>query len=125
MLVDVNTVPKSETSDAVATKPPTSSTLNPYAPSFFPSAFIETEDFSPKWWNLVQNSPDFRDYWLLERLQYVEEEELTSDDVNELEAIVDFIDQESLASDDDFEESVDHLLASGMCNFWGNGRTRA
>lgn len=44
-----------------------SSTLNPNAPFFVPSAFLAAEDFSPEWWRLVHSSPAFRDYWLSER----------------------------------------------------------
>nr|ABK25338.1 unknown [Picea sitchensis] len=43
------------------------SSLNPNAPLFIPAAFHQVEDFSPEWWNLVQSSPWFRDYWLRER----------------------------------------------------------
>lgn len=40
--------------------------LNPDAPLYIPAAFQQVEDFSPEWWNLVQSSPWFRDYWLRE-----------------------------------------------------------
>ncbi|XP_073287323.1 protein EARLY RESPONSIVE TO DEHYDRATION 15-like [Primulina huaijiensis] len=40
------------------------SVLNPNAPLFVPAAMREVEDFSPKWWNLVNTSAWFRDYWL-------------------------------------------------------------
>ncbi|PIN00968.1 hypothetical protein CDL12_26528 [Handroanthus impetiginosus] len=42
------------------------STLNPNAPIFVPSAYRAVEDFSDQWWDLVQSSPWFRDYWLQE-----------------------------------------------------------
>ncbi|XP_073132094.1 protein EARLY RESPONSIVE TO DEHYDRATION 15-like [Henckelia pumila] len=40
------------------------SVLNPNAPLFVPAAMREVEDFSPEWWNLVNSSAWFRDYWL-------------------------------------------------------------
>ncbi|KAM7506725.1 hypothetical protein LguiA_017178 [Lonicera macranthoides] len=43
-----------------------SSTLNPNAPMFVPSAYRAVEDFSDQWWALVDSSPWFRDYWLQE-----------------------------------------------------------
>lgn len=43
-----------------------SSTLNPNAPMFVPSAYRAVEDFSDQWWALVETSPWFRDYWLQE-----------------------------------------------------------
>ncbi|GFQ07001.1 polyadenylate-binding protein-interacting protein 2 [Phtheirospermum japonicum] len=42
------------------------SALNPNAPMFVPSAYRAVEDFSDQWWDLVQSSPWFRDYWLQE-----------------------------------------------------------
>ena len=41
-----------------------SSTLNPNAPLFIPTALRQVEDFSPQWWELVETSTWFRDYWL-------------------------------------------------------------
>eukprot|EP00252_Welwitschia_mirabilis_P014807 TRINITY_DN3281_c0_g1_i1.p1 TRINITY_DN3281_c0_g1~~TRINITY_DN3281_c0_g1_i1.p1 ORF type:complete len:154 (+),score=15.87 TRINITY_DN3281_c0_g1_i1:241-702(+) len=43
------------------------SSLNPNAPLFIPLAYRQVDDFSAEWWNLVQSSPWFRDYWLRER----------------------------------------------------------
>lgn len=40
------------------------STLNPDAPLFVPAAFRQVEDFSPEWWQLVNTSAWYRDYWL-------------------------------------------------------------
>ncbi|XP_073016103.1 protein EARLY RESPONSIVE TO DEHYDRATION 15-like [Primulina eburnea] len=42
------------------------SALNPNAPIFVPSVYRQVEDFSDQWWDLVQSSPWFRDYWLRE-----------------------------------------------------------
>lgn len=42
------------------------STLNPNAPIFVPSAYRAVEDFSDQWWDLIRSSPWFRDYWLRE-----------------------------------------------------------
>ncbi|XP_077214290.1 protein EARLY RESPONSIVE TO DEHYDRATION 15-like [Tasmannia lanceolata] len=43
-----------------------SSSLNPKAPLFVPWAYRTVEDFSDQWWELVQSSAWFRDYWLKE-----------------------------------------------------------
>jgi len=56
-----------------------SSTLNPNAPLFIPLAYQQVEDFSPEWWNLVQSSPWFRDYWLRESYEMIDEEECFAD----------------------------------------------
>lgn len=40
------------------------SVLDPNAPLFVPAVMREVEDFSPEWWNLVNTSAWFRDYWL-------------------------------------------------------------
>ncbi|KAJ3683804.1 hypothetical protein LUZ60_014031 [Juncus effusus] len=45
------------------------STLNPNAPLFVPSAFKQVEDFSPKWWELVNTTAWYRDYWFNEHQQ--------------------------------------------------------
>ncbi|XP_075502622.1 protein EARLY RESPONSIVE TO DEHYDRATION 15-like [Primulina tabacum] len=42
------------------------SALHPNAPIFVPSTYRQVEDFSDQWWDLVQSSPWFRDYWLRE-----------------------------------------------------------
>ncbi|XP_051143535.1 protein EARLY RESPONSIVE TO DEHYDRATION 15-like [Andrographis paniculata] len=42
------------------------SVLNPNAPMFVPLFYRAVEDFSDQWWDLVQSSPWFRDYWLQE-----------------------------------------------------------
>ncbi|PIA58112.1 hypothetical protein AQUCO_00500211v1 [Aquilegia coerulea] len=44
----------------------TSSSLNPNAPLFIPGVYREVEDFSDQWWELVNSSAWFRDYWLQE-----------------------------------------------------------
>ncbi|XP_062211294.1 protein EARLY RESPONSIVE TO DEHYDRATION 15-like isoform X2 [Phragmites australis] len=40
-----------------------SSSLNPNAPIFIPAAFLQVEDFSPQWWDLVTTTAWFRDHW--------------------------------------------------------------
>ncbi|NP_001295813.1 protein EARLY RESPONSIVE TO DEHYDRATION 15-like [Cucumis sativus] len=45
------------------------SMLNPNAPLFVPMAYRTVEDFSDQWWELIQSSPWFREYWLQERFQ--------------------------------------------------------
>jgi hypothetical protein len=39
-------------------------TLNPNAPLFIPNVYLQVEDFSPEWWELVKTSTWFRDFWL-------------------------------------------------------------
>ncbi|XWS65377.1 hypothetical protein CRYUN_Cryun05aG0107500 [Craigia yunnanensis] len=39
------------------------STLNPNAPLFIPAVYLQVEDFSPEWWQLVTTSTWYRDYW--------------------------------------------------------------
>lgn len=70
--------------------PRMSSTLNPNAPLFVPASYLATEDFSPEWWNLIQTSPAFRDYWLGERSAEIMEEETGAaasplDDIDDLD----------------------------------------
>ncbi|KAG9445445.1 hypothetical protein H6P81_016785 [Aristolochia fimbriata] len=48
---------------------PATSSLNPNAPLFVPWAYRTVEDFSDEWWQLVQSSAWFRDYWLQECFQ--------------------------------------------------------
>ncbi|MCL7022384.1 hypothetical protein MKW94_004119 [Papaver nudicaule] len=45
------------------------SSLNPNAPLFVPRAYQAVEDYSDEWWELIQSSPCFRDYWLRECFQ--------------------------------------------------------
>ncbi|XP_074306731.1 protein EARLY RESPONSIVE TO DEHYDRATION 15-like [Silene latifolia] len=40
------------------------STLNPNAPVYIPAAFRQVEEFSPEWYDLINSSMWFRDYWL-------------------------------------------------------------
>ncbi|XP_057453834.1 protein EARLY RESPONSIVE TO DEHYDRATION 15-like [Lotus japonicus] len=78
-----------------------SSDLNPNAPLFIPAALREVEDFSPQWWELVESSTWFRDYW---SSQHKEEDfgesgiNSTNDDVeNMISETLDLgIDQEDL-----------------------------
>ncbi|KAK4385273.1 hypothetical protein Sango_2651300 [Sesamum angolense] len=62
------------------------SALNPNAPIFVPSAYLAVEDFSDEWWDLVQSSPWFRDYWLRECFS-----DFTGDDVDTDKAITDAV----------------------------------
>ncbi|MGD7340700.1 hypothetical protein ACQCRO_27755, partial [Ralstonia pseudosolanacearum] len=43
--------------------------LNPNAPLFVPCAYRNVQDFSDQWWELVNTSAWFRDYWLQECFQ--------------------------------------------------------
>lgn len=61
---------------AIQVSPSLTSSLNPNAPLFIPSSAQmmhpddevmpewDVEDFSPEWWNLVQTSPEFCEFWL-------------------------------------------------------------
>ncbi|KAF3330450.1 protein EARLY RESPONSIVE TO DEHYDRATION 15-like protein [Carex littledalei] len=40
--------------------------LNPYAAPFVPVAYRAVEDYSPEWWQLMETTPWFRDYWFSE-----------------------------------------------------------
>ncbi|KAH7282634.1 hypothetical protein KP509_35G041100 [Ceratopteris richardii] len=64
--------------------------LNPDAPLFVPAAFLQAEDFSPEWWRLVDTCPAFRDYWLRDRYDcWSDEEDLTAEDIDELDHVYD------------------------------------
>ncbi|KAL0303927.1 UNVERIFIED_CONTAM: hypothetical protein Sradi_6260800 [Sesamum radiatum] len=62
------------------------SALNPNAPIFVPSAYLAVEDFSDEWWDLVQSSPWFRDYWLRECFS-----DFTGDDIDTNKAITEAV----------------------------------
>ncbi|XP_058075519.1 protein EARLY RESPONSIVE TO DEHYDRATION 15-like isoform X2 [Magnolia sinica] len=76
-----------------------SSSLNPNAPLFVPWAYRTVEDFSDQWWELVQSSAWFRDYWLQECFQEPQNDldELFQNDepsLPEIEAVFDGYKQE-------------------------------
>ncbi|KAL9233805.1 hypothetical protein vseg_008754 [Gypsophila vaccaria] len=56
------------------------SALNPNARPFIPAVYRQVEDFSSEWWNLVQNSAWFRDYWMSQRQEASFEEPIDSND---------------------------------------------
>ncbi|KAJ7299097.1 hypothetical protein O6H91_10G029000 [Diphasiastrum complanatum] len=114
MPADDESVLNPEKYDGMASKVAAHSTLNPNAPFFFPAAFPEIEDFSAEWWNLVHSSPAFRDYWIRERMHYVDGAELTAEDVDHLEAMVDFIDQEEpdVTVDESLEDFIFQEIAA-------------
>ncbi|KAL0373670.1 UNVERIFIED_CONTAM: hypothetical protein Sradi_3282700 [Sesamum radiatum] len=62
------------------------SALNPNAPIFVLSAYLIVEDFSDEWWDLVQSSPWFHNYWL-RACSF----DFTSDDVVTDKAITDAV----------------------------------
>ncbi|GJP34536.1 hypothetical protein CLOM_g18971 [Closterium sp. NIES-68] len=110
-----------------------SSLLNPDAPNFVPAAFRNTEDFSQEWWDKVQNSPAFRDYWLRERFASLEAEVTESGNSNEEEELVDeqlledMVDEELkeelyvLDIDEDFDEVLQDSSAE-LCEELLDGR---
>ncbi|XP_074304959.1 protein EARLY RESPONSIVE TO DEHYDRATION 15-like [Silene latifolia] len=62
------------------------SVLNPNARPFIPAMYRQVEDFSTEWWNLVQNSVWFRDYWLTEHqdTSFEESNDSKDDDIANL-----------------------------------------
>lgn len=71
-----------------------SSTLNPNAPLFVPASYLATEDFSPEWWHLIQTSPAFRDYWLIERSDIMEEGAAAAPPADDTDDFEDLLDME-------------------------------
>ncbi|GJN31484.1 hypothetical protein PR202_gb19889 [Eleusine coracana subsp. coracana] len=63
------------------------SSLNPDAPLFIPAAFLQVEDFSPQWWDLVTTTAWFRDHWSREH--------------SHLDDMADVLDAAALLPDDD------------------------
>ncbi|KAH6837474.1 polyadenylate-binding protein interacting protein [Perilla frutescens var. hirtella] len=86
------------------------SVLNPNAAIFVPSAYRAVEDFSDQWWDLVQSSPWFRDYWLQECFSDPQLEQLLEDDDDD-----DFFHDEKLTDNGATEgkESSTDLVALG------------
>lgn len=75
------------------------SALNPNAPMFVPSAYRAVEDFSDQWWNLVQSSPWFRDYWLHECFsdpQFDSSSPFADEEYDGCDGGDDFVDENSL-----------------------------
>ncbi|KZV34930.1 polyadenylate-binding protein-interacting protein 2-like [Dorcoceras hygrometricum] len=77
------------------------SALNPNAPIFVPSAYRQVEDFSDQWWDLVQSSPWFRDYWLRECFS---DPELDPPSIHTLPQLLDY---KSLVNDNDKDAASD------------------
>eukprot|EP01018_Ginkgo_biloba_P021874 Gb_25009 [translate_table: standard] len=91
------------------------STLNPNAPLFFPAAFAATEDFSAEWWRLVHVSPAFREYWLRERFECVDDNELTVEDLEELDAVEEFTYLQLHLEEMERAEEVFHFPLLSVC----------
>ncbi|XP_057523282.1 protein EARLY RESPONSIVE TO DEHYDRATION 15-like [Amaranthus tricolor] len=76
-------------------KPPQSSRLNPNAPVFIPMKSYQTiEDFSDQWWELVHSSPFFRDYWLQDCFEDVDDGVFDPSDDLDLPDFDDLFDQD-------------------------------
>jgi hypothetical protein len=76
-----------------------SSTLNPDAPLFIPAAFLQVEDFSPQWWDLVTTTAWFRDHWSREH--------------SHLDDMAQVLDAAALLPDDD-DLFLDHAPAAAV-----------
>uniref|UniRef100_A0A7N0UUF9 Uncharacterized protein n=1 Tax=Kalanchoe fedtschenkoi TaxID=63787 RepID=A0A7N0UUF9_KALFE len=107
---------------------PTSS-LNPNAAPFVPQAYRAVEDFSEAWWELVQSSPWFCDYWMNECFQ----EPLQSDDsgfdefeVDPFLPEIDALFDECFGKQDEDEKKWSHkdLVVSGG-NKWRKSRAES
>ena len=83
------------------------STLNPFAAPYVPTAYRAVEDFSDEWWGLVKSSPWFRDYWLRECFE--EEEEPDTIDLDFLDICDPAIDE----TDSRFFHPYPSLLSRG------------
>ncbi|TVU47025.1 hypothetical protein EJB05_06601, partial [Eragrostis curvula] len=76
-----------------------SSSLNPNAPLFIPSAYLQVEDFSPQWWDLVTTTAWFRDHWSREHSHL-------DDMADELDAAALLPDDDDLFVEDDQSPAV-------------------
>ncbi|KAF3793268.1 EARLY RESPONSIVE TO DEHYDRATION 15 protein [Nymphaea thermarum] len=74
------------------------SSLNPDAPLFVPWAYQAVEDFSKEWWDLIQSSAWFRDYWLEERF---DEEADAVEEMKEVADVVDLDDELAVLGEED------------------------
>ncbi|CAN6469641.1 unnamed protein product [Victoria cruziana] len=72
--------------------------LNPDAPLFVPSAYQAVEDFSKEWWDLIESTAWFRDYWLEERF---DEEGEGQEAVKEVGDVVDLYDELAVLDEED------------------------
>ncbi|XP_031484883.1 protein EARLY RESPONSIVE TO DEHYDRATION 15-like [Nymphaea colorata] len=72
--------------------------LNPDAPLFVPWAYQAVEDFSKEWWDLIQSSAWFRDYWLEERF---DEEADAVEEMKEVADVVDLDDEFAVLGEQD------------------------
>lgn len=95
---------------AMAVTSRSESGLNPDAPLFIPAAYHQVEDFSPEWWNLVQTSTWFRDYWLRERHEnFAEDADCFSDLFPDVHDLPEEIDEFS-----DFELQLEEAVLQGI-----------
>ncbi|XP_075491162.1 protein EARLY RESPONSIVE TO DEHYDRATION 15-like [Primulina tabacum] len=96
------------------------SSLNPNARPFIPAAVRQVEDFSPEWWNLVNTSTWFHDYWISQHQggeDFAENDCFVGDDVIELlpDNIDLGVDEDVLNMEAQFEEFL-QLAESGHGN---------
>ncbi|KAK9726043.1 hypothetical protein RND81_05G186500 [Saponaria officinalis] len=90
------------------------STLNPNAPVYIPAAFRQVEEFSPQWYELINSSMWFRDYWLSQRQETETLYGINQDNSVENSNVVDLlpdeidlgIDEELLNMESQFEEFI-------------------
>ncbi|TVU07448.1 hypothetical protein EJB05_47504, partial [Eragrostis curvula] len=84
-----------------------SSSLNPNAPLFIPSAYLQVEDFSPQWWDLVTTTAWFRDHWSCEHSHL-------DDMADELDAAALLPDDDDLFVEDDQSPAVQAAPAAPL-----------
>ncbi|GMH08142.1 hypothetical protein Nepgr_009982 [Nepenthes gracilis] len=91
-----------------------SSRLNPDAPLFIPAALRRVEDFSPAWWELINTSMWFRDYWLSQHQEEADifhgNDEDNLDDVDIADLLPSDVDIVDLLPDDIYLGVEDDVL---------------
>jgi hypothetical protein len=96
------------------------STLNPNAPLFVPAAHRRVvEDFSPEWWSLVQNCPEFREQWVQERLPLIEEQEMFEADLDEIADLDEFLEYQNEMEDMEAAQASLHFDDIDLDGFEG------
>ncbi|KAJ1697146.1 hypothetical protein LUZ63_005658 [Rhynchospora breviuscula] len=104
---------------AVSTESALRSSLNPNAPLFVPAAFKQVEDFSPQWWELVQTTAWYRDYWYHEN-QHQEAFDISYEEEDIENLLPDSIDLDIASDMSLFEAEADaaaaerEMLTSGV-----------
>ncbi|KAK6928836.1 hypothetical protein RJ641_005041 [Dillenia turbinata] len=88
------------------------SRLNPDAPLFIPAALRQVEDFSPEWWELVQTSKWYRDYWMSQH----PEENFDGNSISDEEDVANL-----LPDDLGIDEDIHNFEAQSVEPYWPYG----